>query len=185
MLLTATLESVLLAAAKPVSFAALRKAFDVEGDVLTEAVADIRRRFNTDESGIHLLEHEGQLQFVTNPACAEPVAAFLKQDAVGELTRPSLETLTVIAYRGPITKPELEQIRGVNCALILRNLSMRGLIEERDDVSRLQPVFSLSSECMRALGLHGISELPDYEAMHNDERIARLISELSAVTPVV
>jgi len=55
----------------------------------------------------------------------------LKDETTGELTKPSIETLTIIAYRGPIAKYELERIRGINCSLILRNLILRGLAEEK------------------------------------------------------
>ncbi len=184
MLLSATLESLLFASAKPVAFSALRKQLAVEESALTEALEDIRRRFNVDSSGIHLMEHEGQWQFVTNPASAEAVSAFLKQETAGELTRPSLETLTVIAYRGPITRPELEQIRGVNCSLIIRNLLVRGLIEERDDTARLQPVYTVSTDFLRHLGLTSVDALPDYAALHGNERIDELLRELSSAPGV-
>ena len=97
----------------------------------------------------------------------------------GELTRPSIETLTIIAYRGPITKPEIEQIRGVNCSLILRNLLMRGLVEESESVERLQPVYAISADFLRHLGLHAISDLPDYATLHGDEKISQLLRELA------
>ncbi len=179
-MLTTTVESILFAAAKPVAFAALRKALGADEAALREAVSDIHRRFNVDSSGIHLLEQEDQLQFVTNPSAAEPVAAFLKAETAGELTRPSLETLTVIAYRGPVTRPELEQIRGVNCALILRNLLVRGLIEEREDTARLQPVYTVSPDFLRHLGLTSIEDLPQYAELHANERITQLVQELAA-----
>ena len=67
-------------------------------------------------------------QMGTAGQCAAVVEKFVKEEFSGELTRPQLETLTVIAYRGPISKGELEIIRGVQCGLILRNLSIRGLI---------------------------------------------------------
>ncbi len=184
MLLSATLESLLFASAKPVAFSALRKQLNVEESALTEALEDIRRRFNVDSSGIHLMEHEGQWQFVTNPASAEAVSAFLKQETAGELTRPSLETLTVIAYRGPITRPELEQIRGVNCGLILRNLMVRGLIDEQDDTARLQPVYTVSGDFLRHLGLTSVDALPDYASLHGNERIDQLLRELSSTSSV-
>lgn len=184
-MLTTTIESILLASAKPISLASLRKGLNVEEAVLNEAMEDIRRRFNVDSSGVHMLEHEGQIQFVTNPVVSDAVAAFLKLDHAAELTRPSLETLTVIAYRGPITKPELEQIRGVNCTLILRNLAMRGLVDERDDVSRLQPVFTISMDFLRHLGLTAIEELPEYAELHGNERIDQLIKDLAARTASV
>ncbi len=176
-MLTSSLESILFASAKPVAVSVLKGVLEVEETVLREALDDIARRFNVDSSGIHLVEHEGKVQFVTNPAHADLLRAFLKQEMSGELTRPSLETLTIIAYRGPITKPEMEQIRGVNCTLILRNLLMRGLIEERDDVERLQPVYTVSTDFLRHLGLHAISDLPSYDELHANEKVTELMNE--------
>jgi len=175
-MITTTLEAILFAAAKPVALSTLQKTLDVSREVLGEAIADIRARFNTDGSGIHVLEHEDKVQFVTNPSQSQAVASLLKQEIAGELTRPQLETLTIIAYRGPITKPEIEQIRGINCSLILRNLVMRGLVEERDDVQKLQPVFTVSADFLRHLGLHAVTELPDYDALHAHEKVTELLN---------
>lgn len=174
-MLTTTLESLLFASAKPLPVAALKKLLDVSDEVLREAIDDVARRFNVDASGIHLIEHEGRVQFVSNPSQSEPVAALLKEETSGELTRPSVETLTIVAYRGPITKPEIEQIRGVNCTLILRNLLVRGLIDERDDVERLQPVYTVSEEFVRHLGIHRITDLPDYAELQANEKIGELM----------
>ncbi len=102
----------------------------------------------------------------------------MKKEASGPLTRPSLETLAVIAYRGPVTKPEIEQIRGVNCAIILRNLLIRGLIEEREDTTRLQNVYTVSVDFLRELGLHNLDELPKYPDFHDNEKIQQLLSEV-------
>ncbi len=168
----------LFAVAKPIKIKQLEKHLKLSSEVVKEALEDIRKRFNTPTSGIHLLEHEGKVQFVTNPDQREPVSKFIKDEASGPLTRPSLETLTIIAYRGPITKPEIEQIRGVNCSLILRNLLIRGLVEEREDKERLQPVYSLSMDLMKELGLTSLEDLPDYEDFHNNEKITSLIEEM-------
>jgi segregation and condensation protein B len=173
-MLTTSIESILFASAKPVALSWLKKMLDVSDEVLREAADDVRARFNTESSGVHLVEHEGRLQFVTNPSQAGAVAALLKEETAGELTRPSVETLTIIAYRGPITKPEIEQIRGVNCTLIIRNLLVRGLVDEADDASRLQPVYTVSADFVRHLGVHSVSELPDYEELHANEKITEL-----------
>lgn len=180
--MTTALESILFASAKPVAISTLKKMLDVSDEVLLEAIADIKGRFNVESFGIHVIEHEGKIQLVTNPSQAERVAALLKEETDGELTRPSVETLTIIAYRGPITKPEIEQIRGVNCTLIIRNLLVRGLIEEADDVERLQPVYTVSPDFVRHLGLHSISELPDYGDLHENEKITQLIERLQDET---
>lgn len=178
-MLTTQIEALLLASSKPLSLAKLKKTLDVSDEILQEAVEDITTRFNTDRSGIHVLRHKDEIQLVTNPEAGEMVAEFFTQEVSGELTRPSVETLTIIAYRGPITKPEIEQIRGVNCSLILRNLLIRGLITETEDKQRLQPVYEVSSEFVRHLGLHEISELPDFASLHENEKITQLVEELS------
>lgn len=178
-MLTTQIEAILFASSKPTSVRKLKNALDVSEEILLEAIEDIASRFNTDDSGIHLLQHDGKVQFVTAPSQGEMLSVYFKQDMSGELTRPSLETLTIIAYRGPITKPELEQIRGVNCSLILRNLLIRGLITEREDRERLQPVYQVSAEFVRHLGLHGVEELPEYASLHENEKITQLVEELS------
>lgn len=179
-MLTTHIESILFAAAKPVSKDQLRKQFAVSDETIEESIHDIQSRYNRATSGIHLLEQEGKVQFVTNPDASESVATFLKKDATSPLTKPSLETLTVIAYRGPVTRPEIEQIRGVNCGIILRNLLIRGYIEEEQDNTRLQMVYTVSMDFMRKLGLTHLEELPEFESFHNNQSIDQLLKDLPA-----
>ena len=171
LMLSARLESLLFIAGKPLSLSSLAKLLEVKTDEVKAALQILVGERNTPESGIHILEHEGQWQCVTNPACADTVQKLAKEEVDGELTRPSLETLTIIGYRGPITKPEIEQIRGVNCSLILRNLLMRGLINEEEDHARLQPTYTVSTDFLRHMGLHRVNELPDYESIRHHEKI--------------
>jgi segregation and condensation protein B len=97
----------------------------------------------------------------------------VKDETTGELTRPQLETLTVIAYRGPVSKAELEQIRGVNCTMILRNLMMRGLINEQTENGVAQ--YAVAMEFMSFLGAASAAELPDYEMLRRDKRIEDIL----------
>lgn len=173
------LEALLFASAKPLSLKQLASLLLMPIEDVRQAVAELTEARNTAESGIHVLVHGETVQFVTNPELAEIVKRLSKEDA-GELTRPSLETLTVIAYRGPMTRPELEAIRGVQCALILRNLLTRGLIEEKDDARRGEPVYTLSTDSLRYLGVHSLEELPDYEAFKGDARISKLVDALES-----
>ena len=171
------LEAILFAIAKPISIKKLSKQLDVSQEIIIQSIEDVKIRFNTPESGIHLIEQDGDIQFTTNPVSSKDVALFLKQAESCPLTRPSLEALTVIAYRGPITKPEIEQIRGINCSLIIRNLLIRGLIDEKEDRERLQPVYSLSMKFIKTLGINKISDLPEYESFNSNEQIDNLIEQ--------
>lgn len=184
-MLTTKLEAILFATAKPVARAQLKKQLAVSDEVFTQAIEEMKARFNTKNSGIHVLEQDNKLQLITNPEMGEEVSAFLKKEASGPLTRPSLETLGVIAYRGPVTKPEIEQVRGVNCSLILRNLLIRGLIEEHQDSSRLQPVYTVSVDFLKELGLHRVDELPEFSSFHDNEKIQELMTQTEASQPFV
>ncbi len=183
-MVTTTIEAVLFAAAKPIKLSDLRKHLDLSEEVVREAIDDIVGRFNVGGSGLHLMEQNGAVQFVSNASVGETVAKFLKKEASGPLTRPSLETLTIIVYRGPITKPEIEVIRGVNCSLILRNLLIRGFILEEQDKQRLQSVYSVSHEFLQAIGVNRLDTLPDYETFHHNEKIDELLSREPEETQV-
>lgn len=170
-------EAILFTSSKPVALRTLAKMLEASPAELNDAIKELQVHHNTEQSGIHLLEHEGSVQFVSNPLYAELVQGLVKDEFTEELTRPQLETLSVICYRGPVTKPEIEQIRGVNCSLILRNLLIRGLIEEREDAARLQNVYTVTTDFVRHLGLRHLQELPEYERFAHDERIAKLMEE--------
>ncbi|MCH8049119.1 SMC-Scp complex subunit ScpB [Patescibacteria group bacterium] len=176
--LAAKIESILFLSARPVSFRKLAKLLQVKESDIKSAVEDLAQRHNTPDSGIHLVVSEAAVEFGSNPDHTDLLATLSKEEIESELTRPQLETLTIIAYRGPITRPEIEHIRGVNCSIILRNLLMRGLIVEKEDSSRLQPVYSLSTEMLRFLGLHDVKELPDYKELHQNAKIDQLLESV-------
>ncbi len=175
----AKIEALLFVATKPMTTKQLATVLSVQISDIDSALLELAAARNIEHSGIHLVIGDEGIMFATNPTFAEVVAGLVKEDVEPELTRPSLETLTIIAYRGPMTKPEIEAIRGVNCTLILRNLLMRGLITEDEDVIKLQPVYGISHDALRALGLHSVQELPEYASLHTNAKIDAL---LSAVT---
>ncbi len=174
------LQSLLFASPKSLSLRQIAAYLEVSVQEIEGAIAELMERMNAEESGIHLMKNAEGYLLVTNPACAEVVGK-LSKDEPGELTRPSLETLTVIAYRSPITQPEIEAIRGVQCSLILRNLLIRGLIVERDDANRGEPVYTLSGDTLRYLGVHSEKELPDYATFHGDVRLTKLVDALEGL----
>lgn len=172
------IESVLFIATKPMSLRNIAKVVQC-GDVeVRQAVESLATERNASTNGIHLLVNGDDVQLVTNPAYADVVRAMTAVELDQELTKPSLETLTIIAYRGPVTKPEIEAIRGVNCSLILRNLLIRGLIDERDDVVKMQASYRLSADALRFFGVHKVEELPDYGTLHANARIDSLLANM-------
>lgn len=175
------IEALLFVATKPLPVKQLARLLGEAEAAVREAVETLLAERNASPSGVHVLFHEDAVQLVTNPAYAKDVQEFTEAELDPELTRPSLETLTIVAYRGPVTKPEIEAIRGVNCSLIVRNLLMRGLLSEKDDVIKMQPVYALSPDALRYFGVHRVEELPDYTELHANARIEQLLASLNAV----
>lgn len=172
-----SLEAILFVASKPLSFKKLAKTLNVGITEIAEAIEALKQHYNTATSGIHIVVSAHDVQMVTNTAHTEVVEQFTKSEVMGELTRAQLETLTVVAYQQPITRPEIEQIRGVNCAVILRNLMQRGLVKEKDTKDEVVPTYSLSITALRHLGVAKVDELPQYEAFHSHEYIEQAGAE--------
>lgn len=176
--LAVKIEALLFVATKPMKPKQIAAALSAQIVDIDAALVELGAARNIDASGIHLVIGDEGAMFATNPVFAEVAATLAKEDIEPELTRPSLETLTIIAYRGPMTKPEIEAIRGVNCTLILRNLLMRGLITEEDHAIKLQPVYAMSNDALRVLGLHSVEELPEYDALHANAKVDALLAAL-------
>lgn len=174
-MLTSQIESLLFVAARPLNVKRLCEATGATKDEVVAALDAIAAKHNAEGSGIRILRNGNDVQMSTAPDNSKSVQEFLKDETTGELTKPSLETLTIIAYRGPVTKAELEQIRGVNCSLILRNLLMRGLVEAQGEPYEPQTTFRVTMDFLRFLGVSGVEELPDYDKLRSHENILRVL----------
>ncbi len=172
------IEAILFLSGRPVSFRKLSMILDIKENEVLKGLEELKELKNTDANGVHLIVGDAVAELATNPAYADILISMSKEETEGILTRPQLETLTIIAYRGPISKVEVEHIRGVNCTIILRNLLMRGLIIVREDDVRLQKVYTLSTEMLRHLGLHSAKELPDYDELHTHAKIDEMLDAL-------
>lgn len=160
------MESILFVASKPLSVKKMASVLKINTKEAEDSLVELRAKYNNRDSGISLLQNGEDWQMTANADNKEVSENFLKSEVSGELTRPQLETLTVISYCGPITKPELEQIRGVNCSLILRNLMLRGLVKENEDNANLLPAYAVTMDYLRHLGINSLMELPNYQELH-------------------
>lgn len=171
---TQALKALLYVAAKPLKLKAIQETLDLTNDELAAAVEGLRGDLDA-ESGIQLHEYEGEaLGLVTNPEYAELIEAFAKRETHSELTGPQLETLSIIAYQGPMSRSKIDYLRGVNSSVILRNLLMRGLIEEQNS-DGLEPDFAVSDVFLRQLGIDKVEALPGYGDYHAHDMIMRFL----------
>ncbi len=177
------IESLLFISAKPMSIKQLvelifkkstKKKAELEKEV-KKAGDELVEDYKKNDRGVQIIKNGNKYQMVSSPENAKIIQNFIQDETSGELSRPSLETLTIIAYRGPITKTELDRIRGVNCALILRNLLIRGLIEVNNDKSKKENYYNVSFDFIRFLGINDLTELPDYEKLNKDDTLDRVL----------
>ena len=173
--LKSKIESLLFITTKPLSSNRLADLTKFKIKEVEEAAKELAEEYNQKDKGVQLTKSGSSYQMVTQPDNSKLVKDFVREEITGDLTRPQLEALTIVAYRGPITKPELEQIRGVNCSLILRNLMIRGLVELEEDKKKMQVYYSVTMDFMRHLGINNTLELPDYERLNGSEVLGKLL----------
>ena len=157
------LESILFVADEPVTVARLADALQVERSLIREAAQSLAADYL--EGGLRVQYLDDSVQMVTAPEMAPYVERFLGLQHTGKLSAAALETLAIIAYRQPITTPEIEEIRGVECYGVLKNLLARGLIEvvDRLDAAGRPVVYATTFEFLQYFGLSNLEELPDLE----------------------
>ena len=116
------------------------------------------------EDIVSIIEKNNCFQMVSNPENAPYVEKFIKDDLQEDLTPTSLEVLAIIAYKGPITRVEIEEIRGINSSYTLRNLLIRGLIERKPHPEDARTyLYEISFDFLRKLGLSSVDQLPEYK----------------------
>lgn len=176
----ARIEAILFATAESSTVKKLATILDVKKEEVEAALNSLEERLNDERSGLRLIMKEDRVELATAPETAEIVKSALKHDVQGELTKPSLEALTILAYRGPMTRPELEQIRGVQSSMILRNLMMRGLVEQKDDTRLGQPLYAVTVDFLKHIGVAKAADLPDFEKLSQHAAITDVLADLEA-----
>lgn len=175
--LESKIESLLFISGRPMSARELKELTRAELKDVEEACEKIMLEKKDSKGGLQILKNNLNYQLVTSPDNSELIQEFIKDETTGELSRPSLETLTIIAYRGPVSKTDLNRIRGVNCSLILNNLLVRGLIEAKEDKKKDETYYSITFDFLKYLGLNEIKELPDFERLSKDDAIDRMLEQ--------
>lgn len=164
--LNSALESLIFASGKPIEIKKLGKICNVDEKKVQDSLKTLNAEYEKNDRGIRLVLKSDVVQMVTAPCNSEIVKSLSSSELTEDLSTVSLESLTIIAYKGPITRSELEAIRGVNCLYVLRTLLIRGLIEKKQHPkdSRLA-IYEVTTKFLRHLGLNKISDLPNYEDM--------------------
>ena len=163
MKLSALLESLLFVAADPVTPTQLAQVSGCPEEEVTRALAELQWEYEEQNRGLRLQRRADRILLVTNPAAAHVVEDFLNLEMTVKFSAPALETLAIIAYLHPVTRAQVEAVRGVDCSGVLRKLLQQGLVEEFDRLDGPgRPIrYAVTDQFMQHFGLTSLEELPD------------------------
>lgn len=165
--LHAQIEALLFFKGEPISLKRIIETLEKkEEDVLT-ALEVLEKQLQG--RGIVLVQHEKQYSLATSREASAMIEKITKEELIRDLGKAGLETLSIVIYRGPIARREIDHIRGVNSGFILRNLLIRGLVEkatskEDERVTLYKPTLELLS----FLGVSKIQDLPEYQTVQDE-----------------
>lgn len=133
---------------------------------VNSAIGKLKEKY-TDSSGIQLLTFNGKIQFATNPSYKQEISDVLAKIKEKELTKTILECIALIAYKQPVTKGELEELRGVNCDYAVHTLLELQMIEPcgRKDAIGKPILYATTDNFLKRFGLNSVDDLPNYDEL--------------------
>lgn len=171
--LACILEALLFVSGDAVEIEDIKEKLNVSEEELNEAFETLKKRFSEDK-GIHILKYGTKLQFCSNPEYVDSVSAVINPVREKELTKAMLETLAIIAYKQPVTRGEIEELRRVDSSYAVQMLSRLNMITVvgRKDAIGKPLLFGTTDDFLRHFSLTGLNDLPEYEELLN--RIATM-----------
>lgn len=164
--LKSALESLLFVQGEPLAVGRMVKITGAKKIEVVSALKELAHEYR--ERGIVLIANGDEWQFATHPASQPAVETLMASERSADLSRPGLEALGIIAYKGPVSRAQIEYIRGVDSSFTLRNLLIRGLISREENPSdRRSYLYRVSTDFLKHIGIAGIEDLPHYEAFRS------------------
>ena len=182
MQLSEMIEGVLFYKAAPMKIAALARFFEVSEEQILEALQGLKNRL--EGAPVRVLVTDTDAGLVTAPELSETIEKLRKDEFKRDIGKAGAETLAIVLYRGPLTRAEIDSVRGVNSTFILRNLLIRGLVERRDNPKDQRTfLYAGTPELLAHLGITKREELPGFgEIMNALDTFEQTQKELDTVT---
>lgn len=162
------LESLLFTSGHPLSYKKIAEVSGFAEEEIGNLLKELATDYEQNNRGLRLVFLDNKVQLVAAPESKEAVEKLIKSDFDEELTPAALETLAIIAYKGPVSRVAVENLRGVNCSFILQNLAIRGLIDKKNNPNDGRSyVYNVTFDFLKQLGLSRLEDLPNYEELKN------------------
>lgn len=173
--LKSAIESILFITGEPVEISRIVKITGAKKPEVENAIMLLQGDYAAGR-GMIIIKKDEAVQMATAPDNAEIVSEMVKSGIQEGLSKAALEVLSIVAYRGPISRVNIEAIRGVNCSFTVRALLLRGLLERTEDPNGGRSyLYKISFDFLKKLGLENVEKLPDFENLSQDSRIESII----------
>ena len=159
----ATVEAVLFAAAEPIEYNKLAMVLGMDDEQILLCLDALQNKYGAEDSGICLLKLDTKYQLCSKKEYVDAVRDVLDLKRNAPLSQAAFEVLAIVAYNQPITKPYIEQIRGVDCSGVVNTLCQRGLVEEKGrlDVPGRPVLYGTTADFLRCFSLNSLDDLPE------------------------
>ena len=166
------IEGVLFVAGEGVEIDEFKTRFDMNDREFKKCLDILKEKYN-DESGINIIQYKSKVQLCSNPSIVENISDILNPIRERSLTKAALETVAIIAYKQPITRLEIENVRGVNCDYAIQLLQSNNLIEVvgRKDTVGKPVLFGTTENFLKRFELESIDQLPNYNELLDRIRV--------------
>jgi segregation and condensation protein B len=174
--LKSIIESILFVSGEPVKISRLAKITGASKPEIENAIIMLQNEYAS--RGFSLIKKEDMVEMATISENSSYVSELVKSEIQENLSQAALEVLSIVAYKSPVSRADVEAIRGVNSSFTLRSLLMRGLLERIDNPKDNRGyLYKISFDFMRNLGIDNIEKLPDWEKLSRDSRIESILEK--------
>jgi segregation and condensation protein B len=162
--LISALQALLFIYGEPMEVKKAANTLEVKPAEIEEAAKTLAQQMIDNKSGLAVVFYDGKIQLTTKPEFSSLLEKIVKSELNEALTPAGLETLSIVAYSAPVSRAEIDYIRGVNSTFILRNLLLRGLIDRENDPKRANAyVYKPSFDFLKQIGVTRVEDLPEFE----------------------
>lgn len=165
----AAIEAILFAHGESITINKIAKLLNIKTEEVEKELENLKNELEKENRGLRLIFNDNKVQIATKPEFSHLLEEFIKEEFKESLTPAALETISLIAYFGPISRAKIDYFRGVNSSFTLRSLLMRGLIERLENQKEKGGgyLYQLTFDSLKHLGISKIEDLPEFEKYKN------------------
>jgi segregation and condensation protein B len=173
--LSQSIHALLFTTGETWKFSELMRTFSVSIEEIETALSDLK--FDMEHQAVIPLVYEQTITLITRPELKDFLQSLDDAESIKEFSKGAIETLALVAYKGPISKSDIDYIRGVNSQFMLRNLVMRGMVEKQSISKDRSAGYVITVDALRFLGIEHYNQLPHFDNFY--EEISKRIPDVS------